>query len=270
MDGRMGNNINGPSLVRVPDWLTDPLGQYYLYFAHHKGKYIRLAYADGLEGPWTIYEPGALELEDAFCSDHVASPDVHVDAGKREIRMYYHGVVRERTQRSKVAVSANGTDFTAHPESLGNAYFRVFQWEGYYYALGMPGTFYRSKDGLTNFEQGPTLFSKDMRHAALRLDGSILSVFYSHVSDQPERILLSKIDIDHDWMEWKESAPVTVLEPETEYEGVNLPLKPSVRGWAPERVRELRDPAIYQEGERTYLLYSVAGERGIAIANLYD
>ena len=34
MDGRMGGNINGPSLIRVPDWLADPLGRYYLYFAH--------------------------------------------------------------------------------------------------------------------------------------------------------------------------------------------------------------------------------------------
>ncbi|MBI3972242.1 MAG: hypothetical protein HY332_13225, partial [Chloroflexi bacterium] len=46
MDGRMGDNINGPSLIRVPDWVDDPLGRYYLYFAHHRGTYIRLAYAD--------------------------------------------------------------------------------------------------------------------------------------------------------------------------------------------------------------------------------
>lgn len=35
MDGRMGDNISGPSLIRVPDWLERPLGAYYLYFAHH-------------------------------------------------------------------------------------------------------------------------------------------------------------------------------------------------------------------------------------------
>ena len=33
MDARMGSNIQGPSLIRVPDWVEDPLGQYYLYFA---------------------------------------------------------------------------------------------------------------------------------------------------------------------------------------------------------------------------------------------
>jgi len=55
MDGRMGANVNGPSLIRAPAWLPNPLGRYYLYFAHHQGAYIRLAYADRLEGPWRTY-----------------------------------------------------------------------------------------------------------------------------------------------------------------------------------------------------------------------
>ena len=63
MDARMGANINGPSLIRTPGWLDNPLGRYYLYFGHHKGEYIRLAFADELTGPWTIYEPGVLHLE---------------------------------------------------------------------------------------------------------------------------------------------------------------------------------------------------------------
>src|ERR1044071_4584691 len=64
LPGTDGNNINGPSLIRVPDWVTNRLGKYYLYFAHHNGKYIRLAYADHLEGPWKIYKPGVLPLTD--------------------------------------------------------------------------------------------------------------------------------------------------------------------------------------------------------------
>ena len=58
----IGVNIQGPSLVRVPDWVEAPLGRYYLYFADHKGTYIRLAYADAVEGPWQIYAPGSLQL----------------------------------------------------------------------------------------------------------------------------------------------------------------------------------------------------------------
>lgn len=51
MDRSIGGNINGPSLIRAPYWLPNRLGKYYLYFAHHRGTYIRLAYADHLAGP---------------------------------------------------------------------------------------------------------------------------------------------------------------------------------------------------------------------------
>ena len=33
----IGTNIQGPSMIRVPDWVESPLGRYYLYFADHKG-----------------------------------------------------------------------------------------------------------------------------------------------------------------------------------------------------------------------------------------
>ena len=71
-------------------------------------------------------------------------------------------------------------------------------------------------------------------------------------------------------MNWRASKAEVVLEPETVYEGTDLPLQPSKRGWSPERVRQLRDPGIYREGHDTYLLYSVAGESGIAIAKITE
>jgi hypothetical protein len=55
-------NINGPTVIRVPDWVENPLGAYYMYFAHHKGSYIRLAYADEPAGPWIVHEPGVMPL----------------------------------------------------------------------------------------------------------------------------------------------------------------------------------------------------------------
>ena len=182
--------------------------------------------------------------------------------------MYYHGVAQDGSQRSRVALSADGIHFEARQEVLGNWYFGVFQYGGYHYALGMPGHFYRSRDGLTEFEEGPQLFSEDMRHSALKLEGDTLRVFYSNVGDCPERILMAAIDLAPDWMEWMESEPVVVLEPERDYEGAALPLKPSLRGLTKVSVRQLRDPAIYEEDGRVYLLYSVAGEDGIAIARL--
>ncbi|MGI9379396.1 MAG: hypothetical protein ACR2OW_07050, partial [Methyloligellaceae bacterium] len=91
MDSRMGNNINGPSLIRAPDWFPNPLGKYYLYFGHHDGRYIRLAYADKLTGPWRMYEPGVLPLDASQFAGHVASPDILVDHQSRQVRLYYHG-----------------------------------------------------------------------------------------------------------------------------------------------------------------------------------
>ena len=272
MDSEMGDNINGPSLIRVPDWIENPLGRYYLYFGHHKGGYIRLAFADDISGPWQTHAPGVLSLEDSYFANHIASPDVHVDAENRQIRMYFHGVDLtagdSRRQQSRVALSENGLDFAVRPELLGNPYFRVFQWRGEHYAIGMPGVFYRSSDGLSGFEQGPALFSTDMRHCAVTVEDDSLFVFYTDVGDAPERILLATIELTSDWHNWRESGPAVVLEPETEWEGVGEPRVPSVRGLVHGMVRQLRDPAIFTEGGQTYLLYSVAGECGIAIAEL--
>ena len=270
MDPGMGQNINGPSLIRVLDWIEKPLGRYYLYFGHHQGQYIRLAYADELAGPWQTYEPGVLNLADAHCHAHLASPDVHVDHEERRIRMYYHGPIKGMGQQSKVALSDDGLSFEAFPENLGYSYFRVFTWQGATYALGMPGIFYRSEDGLTDFKEGPTLFTEHQRHTALKLDGSALSVFYSNAFDCPEHILTSTIDIAGDWMSWRATDPVSVLKPETDYEGANLPLVASERGSIHTPAHQLRDPAIYREGPDTYLLYSVAGESGIAIAQIHE
>ena len=79
MDDRMGDNLNGASLIKVPDWIDNPLGKYYLYFGHHDGRYIRLAYSDDLSGTWQIHRRGALDLADSHSKGHTASPDVHID-----------------------------------------------------------------------------------------------------------------------------------------------------------------------------------------------
>ncbi len=95
MDGRIGSNINGPSLIRVPDWVVSPLGRYYLYFADHNGTYLRLAFADRIEGPWWMHEPGVLDLADSGgFIDHIASPEIFIDAGARQLRLYFHGPVQ--------------------------------------------------------------------------------------------------------------------------------------------------------------------------------
>ena len=295
MDERMGSNINGPSLIRVPDWIDAPLGRYYLYFAHHKGAYIRMAWADALTGPWRMHTPGTLALEashfaterpdpdrvsehtrrDAanaieqdYLHPHIASPDVHVDYTRREIRMYYHGMLSDGEQRTRVAVSADGLAFEARPEILGNSYFRVFRHRGWHYALVMPGELRRSRDGLTGFESGPALFCPEMRHAAVRCTGDTLDIFWSRVGDAPECILHSRIRLDGEWTQWREEGTQVVLEPEHFWEGSELVVEPSVRGEINRLVRQLRDPCVYEEDGRTFLLYCGGGESGIGIAEV--
>lgn len=181
--------------------------------------------------------------------------------------MYVHGRDVGR-QVTRVATSTDGVHFTGRPEILGRPYFRVVHYDGYAYALAMPGYLYRSRDDLTGFEAGPQLFDDDMRHSALLLRGRTLYVFYTEAGEAPERILLSTVDLSADWRMWKASAPTEVLRPERSWEGAGLPVEPSRRGSIDVPVNQLRDPAVYEEDGRVYLLYSVAGERGIALARL--
>jgi hypothetical protein len=299
----LGPNIQGPSLIRVPDWVPNPLGRYYLYFADHKGSYIRLAHADALTGPWRVHVPGALHLDQSLfpttppkatpeqlagvearmrragmtishdvlteaTTPHIASPDVHVDHARRRIVMYFHGLIGVGAQASRVALSHDGIAFTARPEIIGRTYMRAFAHGGMTYALAMPGVFSRSAGGLSGFVEGPTLFNPNMRHAAALQRGDILHVFWTQVGDAPESILHSTIDLSGDWMTWRESPAEIVLRPERSWEGADAPCVPSVRSTAYGQVNQLRDPAVFEEGGRMFLLYAVAGESGIAIAEI--
>ena len=301
LDPSLGPNIQGPSLIRVPDWVSGRLGRYYLYFADHKGRYIRLAYAEHLLGPWKIHIPGSLQLEGSYLltkppsgpadaverlratpkpanlshdlfteatTPHIASPDVIVDEAGRRIVMYYHGLNGLQQQVTRVATSSDGIHFVARPEILGRTYFRTFVHQGYTYAMAMPGQFYRSKDALSGFEQGPLLFNPNMRHSALLRRGNTLFVFWTQVGEAPETILLSTIDVSGDWVKWSDSPGVEVLRPARAWEGAEAPLSPSLRSTAYGHVNQLRDPAVFEEDGRVYLLYAVAGESGIAIAEV--
>ena len=88
------------------------------------------------------------------------------------------------------------------------------------------------------------------------------------MGDIPERILLSTISLSVGWQAWKETEAIEVLRPERQWEGADAPLEPSVRSTAYGHVNQLRDPAVFVEDDHVYLLYSVAGESGIAIAEV--
>ena len=173
-----GENINGPSLIRIPDWIppserVDPSAVYYLYFAHHDGAYIRMAWATDVEGPWTFYQMGSLVplgdrgvLDNGFMDldlgmgvvieeNHLASPDVLIDDENQQIIMYFHSGSstffngnEQSSQNTWVSTSDYGLEFldNIRPVRLGTSYFRVFSHGGEIYAVDNSGTPRRAPD----------------------------------------------------------------------------------------------------------------------------
>ena len=278
--GDAGANINGPSLIRIPDWIPNPLGRYYLYFAHHEGRYIRLAYSDDLLGPYRIHRPGSLRLDQCRkVGGHIASPDVHIDYERRRIVMYFHGPSRAmKRQMSYRAESIDGINFAPTGGELGIFYFRAWAYDGAHYALGK-ARLYRSDNGGRSFTEGPSVLEVtgsgrdlnepgNIRHIAVRVRGDVLEVYCTLQGEAPEAIRMGKIVMTGNWSDWRMSDPLLVLAPTEAWEGAELPSTPSVSGGSYWPEHAVRDPAIYQEGDQTYLLYTVMGERGIAIARV--
>ena len=83
MDGRMGDNVNGPSLFAHRAGSRARSGATTCTSGTTTGRYSRLAYADDLAGPWRSHLPGSLALTDSLFHGHIASPDVHVDDERR-------------------------------------------------------------------------------------------------------------------------------------------------------------------------------------------
>ena len=271
-------NINGPSLLRVPKWIEDPKGKYYLYFAHHKGGHIRIAYAENIEGPYTLYKQGILRIKEIKeFHNHIASPDVHVDNKKKEIRMYFHTrylttpVYDNFKQMTYVAFSEDGLTFKHEIIPLARSYLRVFKYKRSYFGLGKAsnrsGQIYKSKNGIKPFKPGPRVLPGG-RHFAVYRDKNQLHILYSKAMDVPERILYTRIDLKKKWTEWKpeDGVEYSLLAPKEPWEGADLPFSEPKWGARYERVRQLRDPAWYVENGKIYFLYSIAGESGIALA----
>ena len=303
----LGDNVNGPSVIRVPAWVKQPLGRYYMYFAHHKGAFIRLAYADEIGGPWKIYEPGVLHVRDsafyrlqpdppespAGFYTHVASPEVYVDASTNRLVMWFHGwwtngqrwptesVAAARAwarehqygQFTQVAESADGIHFEIRAPMTRESYLRVFREGNFFYGLARLGVLLRSAGPLTAFDVGPNPFRDSpyagrVRHVALLRRGRTLTVFFSAIGDAPERVLASSMELAGDWQSWKALPPVEVLQPQRDYECPSLPNRPSEAGDVEGPVRQMRDPAVFEENDRTWLFYTICGEQGIAAAEL--
>tara|TARA_A100001015_G_scaffold74947_1_gene83181 strand:+ start:1094 stop:2683 length:1590 start_codon:yes stop_codon:yes gene_type:complete len=268
-------NINGASLIKVPDWITNPLGKYYLYFASHTGKYIRLAYSDCLTEPFKIYDGEVLRLTDTTCKTHIASPDVHIDDKSKKIKMYYHGDTNN-FQESFISESNDGLSYTNNPKPLGLFYFRVFRYNDKFYSIAKnkneDSIIYESDNWDGEYKPLFTLLPNS-RHTATLVKDDILYIFYTTVGESPESIYYCKIKLADSVNNWDVIDNKKLTKPTFEFEGAGSDLIPSNFGsstlrWGEKKLNELRDPCIYREGDDLFLLYSFNGEGGIALGSL--
>jgi len=272
--GTWALNINGPSVVRVPDWVESKLGKYYMYFAHHMGSHIRMAYADAVDGPWRVFSPGSgvmRRAENPGCRSHIASPDVHVVGN--EFIMYFHDTKGHGI--THIARSEDGLNFTADcTRSLGPFYWAAFEHRHEWYALAKNGSsggiLYKSPNGV-DFEKGPGALP-NMRHAAvfkINADADEAYAIFSRIGDTPEHLRISKMTFDNGWPIIDDDGQELLLpDPTVAYEGKGHPTT-SKEGAAHAGRLELRDPAVFVDDDGSiFLFYAGGGETGIAGARL--
>jgi len=97
-----------------------------------------------------------------------------------------------------------------------------------------------------------------------------LGRYYLYFADHKgDRIQLAfSNDLSCDWEEWRESEPVEVKRATEDWEGGKLPPLPSVRSAINRPANQLRDPFLFEDSGRPFLVYAVAGEAGLGIATL--
>ncbi|MDW3220074.1 MAG: hypothetical protein R8F63_15795 [Acidimicrobiales bacterium] len=282
-------NINGPSVIRRPDWVDLP-GRYLLYFAHHCGSHIRLAHADHLAGPWTLHEGGVLHIDDTPAAGpipHVASPDVHEVDGR--LRMYFHclfdddantgqpfwGNARGYLQGTLIAESTDGVRFTLRDDTvITSPYLRMIRRPDAWYGISMQDWLWRSPDGLTGWEHRRVLSDDIARHVGLDLVlgggvGDRLDVYFTSFVDPPERIKRRSIELTDDWTTWTPGQVEEVLRPVEAWEGADLEVTDSFPGPTPEPQHALRDPFVFRDDDGSaHLFYAAAGEFAMGVTAL--
>ena len=164
-----GDNIDGPSMIRIPNFVQNRANnnaRYYLYFGHHNGDYIRMAWSRDPDRGFTLFRAGSpvgnrgvLDNNNTNITNvgqgiqlrrnHLASPDAHVDIGNNRITLFFHhgGPYRfngndTNSQRTFVVQDRDGLNFRRgdiRPVQFGPSYFKVFRNRGRYFAVHNDG-----------------------------------------------------------------------------------------------------------------------------------
>ena len=193
--------------------------------------------------------------------------------------MFFHGLLPDGDQQTRLAISENGRSFSAAPSLLGPSYLRAFQWRERWYSTHLWG----DMGIFESFSIAPktlphhTLPSQitgaphaKIRHGHICQVGDHIHFVFSRVGDTPECILLCRIEMSDNPQDWRFGPVTKLLSPDEPWEGFGKdPVKSaegSARGWVP----ELRDPCLFYDEGQLWLLYSGGGERGIGLAEVID
>jgi hypothetical protein len=177
------------------------------------------------------------------------------------------------SQYTQSAESVDGLNFQMRPAITKQYYLRVFRLGGQFYGMARLGQMLRAKDSTSSFELGPNPFREGpyanrVRHVALLPRESYIEVFFSAIGDAPERILHTTISMHGDWTQWRATSYEEVLTPQAKYECPERPEAPSEPGEIYGPAKQLRDPALFLEGGKVYLFYTVCGEQGVGAAEI--
>ena len=150
---KLRDNICNPCLLEVPNWCKNKLAKYYLYFADHRGKYIKMAYSNYIDKGWKFKENGIININlftDAI--NHIASPEIYIDNKKKIIVMFTHSHSKLLVgQWTYASISYDGINFNkVYNKPLAPFYFRMFYYKNFYFGITKGGNLWKSKNYLIN------------------------------------------------------------------------------------------------------------------------
>ncbi|MFB3902385.1 MAG: hypothetical protein ACE15E_02945 [Acidobacteriota bacterium] len=278
-----------PSVIRVPEWVKQPKGKFYMYYAEHSGTSIYVAAADRPEGPWKPLPDPVLTIDRTPFPDHISSPDVLVVPEQKRFYLYFHGAYLDlpeygykREQPASVTISDDPLHFPASKVIIATpgvnfAYFRAFRRDGWFYAIGRQQRLFRSRDAV-HWEGGPYLLSWDRFgdltreyplalsskeitgrtiHAGLVVhpEDQTLDCYFSLKDETGVSLQKVRISTRGDWLGW---APV------------EMPVRALTAGdpldALPDGAAYVRDPFVLAEEGRLYLYYVAGPEKYICLA----
>ena len=277
-------NINGPCINIVQDDLSN---HFELYFADHRGKFIRRAISDNILGPFKIKLIPELTIDylSFFTSahNHIASPFIFLF--KNEIWMVVHAPCSiYNCQRSFFFKFVNSKWMVLASDNFLPFYAKSIVIEEQILFICKGGDVFKSQNPIGPYEKIGNIFNYagfDTWHnydSAARHFGlfyykreEIIIICFSRIGVKQESIeylLMSSNDLINGSFSKKEYEIKKLLYPVKDWEGAHLDKTKSKAGASDHYENALRDPDLFLFDNNLYLFYSFGGERGIGAVQI--